>query len=72
MFAIRGRPYSGDQVVSVLLGGGRDNKGAACCCLASVVAPVLVFVWNVVSLFTENSKEVSAPTIIEKSRNCYV
>ncbi len=56
MFAIRGRPYSGDQVVSVLLGGGRDNKGAACCCLASVVAPILVFVWNVVSCFPPTKK----------------
>lgn len=43
LFAIRGRPYGGDSVVSAVFPAGRT-------CCAPVVAPILVFLWNVVRI----------------------
>ena len=48
VFVIRGRPYSGENIVTVLFGDKNSSSSNYYGCLG-LLAPILVFLWNVVS-----------------------
>ena len=56
VFVIRGKPYTGENVATLLLKPERlqeqvdEVRQKVCCCCASCIIPLLAFSWTVVRL----------------------